>query len=146
MTLFVEELGIRVVLISCTWLLSIQTTQLSPFLHNQGEIMWKCCDWEIQVSTSGFELKFLPPQLKIITLSSYLVSMCEVRPATARIMFTQEHKQVIRFYLVVTLLCKKNNITRVLYNLDSWQRGLFKIKPKMLIPISCDFLNCDVLI
>ena len=24
---------------ACTWLLSIQTTQLSPFLHNQGEIV-----------------------------------------------------------------------------------------------------------
>ncbi len=51
-----------VVLISCTWLLSIQTTQLSPFLHihNQGEIVWTCCDWEILVS---------PPQLNVLPLS-----------------------------------------------------------------------------
>ena len=69
MTLSAEELGIRVVLISCTWLLSIQTTQFSPFLHNQGEIVWTCCVWEIQVSTSGFELEFSPPQLNALPLS-----------------------------------------------------------------------------
>ena len=69
MTVSVEELGIRVVLISCTWLLSIQTTQLSPFLHNQGEIVWTCCDWEIQVSSTGFELEFSPPQLNVLPLS-----------------------------------------------------------------------------
>ncbi len=51
MTLSVEELGIMV-LISC-----IQTTQYSPFLHNQGEIVRLYCNWEIRVSTSGFELE-----------------------------------------------------------------------------------------
>ena len=69
MTLSVKELGIRVVLISCTGLLSIQTIQLCPFLHNHGEIVWTCCDWEIQVSTSGFELEFSPPQLNALPLS-----------------------------------------------------------------------------
>ena len=63
MTLSVEELGIRVVLISCTWLLSIQTTQLSHFLHNQAEIVWIFCDWEIQVSTWGLELELSTPLL-----------------------------------------------------------------------------------
>ena len=53
----------------CTSLLSILTTQLSPFLHNQGEIVWTCCDWEIQVSTSGLELEFSPPQVNVLPLS-----------------------------------------------------------------------------
>ena len=46
-----------------------QTTQLSPFLHNQGEIVWTCCDWEFQVSTLEFELVFSPPQLDVLPLS-----------------------------------------------------------------------------
>ena len=64
-----KEHGIRAALILCTWLLGIQTTQLSPFLHNQGEIVWTCCVWEIQVSISGFELEFSPPQLNALPLS-----------------------------------------------------------------------------
>ena len=54
---------------TCTWLLSIQTTQLSSFLHNQGENVWTCCDWEIQVTTSGLELVFSPPQLNVLPMS-----------------------------------------------------------------------------
>ena len=38
MTLVLEELGIRVVLISCTWLLSIQTTQLFPSYTTKGKL------------------------------------------------------------------------------------------------------------
>ena len=38
-------------------------------LHNQGEIVWTCCDWEIQVSTTGFEHEFSPPQLNVLPLS-----------------------------------------------------------------------------
>ncbi len=39
------------------------------FLRNQGEIVWTCYDWEFQVSTSGFELEFSPPQLNVLLLS-----------------------------------------------------------------------------
>ncbi len=95
MTLSAEELGIRVVLISCTWLLSIQTTQLSPFLHNQGEIVWTCWVWEIQVSTSGFELEFSPPQLNALPLSYdapyfylYLLPFWATTPLTFTFTFT----------------------------------------------------------
>ncbi len=49
-----EELGIRVVLISCTWLLIIQITQLSPFIPNQVEIVWTCCDYKGVVQSKGF--------------------------------------------------------------------------------------------
>ena len=38
-------------------------------LRNQGEIVWTCCDWEIQVSTKGFDLEFSPPQLNVLPLS-----------------------------------------------------------------------------
>ncbi len=69
MKLSAEELGIRAVLILCTWPLSIQTTQQSPFLHNQGEIVWMYCLWEIRVSTAGLELEFSPPQLNALPLS-----------------------------------------------------------------------------
>ena len=69
MTLSVDELGIRVVLILCTRLLSIQTTQQSPFLHNQGKFVWMFCDCEIRVSTSGLKLEFSPPQLNALPLS-----------------------------------------------------------------------------
>ena len=51
---------VRVVLILCTWLLGIQTTQLSYHLcytiHNQGEVAWMNSDWDIRVATWGLEL------------------------------------------------------------------------------------------
>ncbi len=53
-----EELGIRVVFILCTRLLSIQTTKLKQPIW---EDVWMHCDWIIQDSPSGLELKISPP-------------------------------------------------------------------------------------
>ncbi len=75
MTLSIEELGIRAILISCTWQLSIQTTQLSPFVHNQGEIVWTCCYWEIQVHFGVWT--------RILTTAIQCVAIELRRPCTA---------------------------------------------------------------
>ena len=67
MTLSVEEAWDK----GCTdimyMIIEYPNYPIISLLHNQGKIMWTCCDWEIQVSTSGLELEF--SQLNVLTLS-----------------------------------------------------------------------------
>ena len=67
MMLSVEELGIRVVLMHMT--IEYPNYPIISLLTQPREIVWTCCDWEIQVFTSGLELEFSPPQLNVLPLS-----------------------------------------------------------------------------
>ncbi len=47
------------------------------FLTQPRENVWTCCNWEIQVSTSVFEIEFSPPQLNVLPcFHVYSITQC----------------------------------------------------------------------
>ncbi len=64
-----DELGIRVVLISCTWLLSIQTTQLSPSYTTKGKLCEHVVSEKFKFPLRDLNSNSHLPQLNVLPLS-----------------------------------------------------------------------------